>query len=44
MDQLMNDGYIILPGSIDNYQANKINFNTSDNTINVKSVKTYIES
>lgn len=44
MEQLINDGYIILPGSIDNYQANKINYNATDNTINVKSVKTYIES
>lgn len=44
MNELINNGYIILPSSIDNYQANKINFNTSDNTVDVKSVKMYIES
>ena len=44
MDQLMNNGYLLLPSSIDNYQANKINFNANDNSVDVKSVKNYIES
>lgn len=44
MDTLINNGYIILPGSINNYQANKINFNTSNNTVDIKSVKMYIQS
>ena len=44
MDKLLNNGYIILPGSIDNYEANKITFDSTKNMVDVKSVKTYIDS
>ena len=44
MEKIDKDGYIILPNAINNYYASRIVTDNSDDTVDVKSVKTFIDS
>ena len=44
MENINKDGYLLIPNFINNYNASSIIHNISDDTVDVKSVKTFIDS